>query len=214
MNELVKHQEAISALSDGELLAHELAQTLTRMGDSPDDRLTWLTYHVTRDVMRDGPSLAGGADTAFMLRLKQSLAQEPPRVLGSSHIEMIARSEGPVRVDDLKGLKIEAANDAHFRWKWVAGLASVVMVSMVAWQAVGKLDKSSAGAQLAQGPAVTAPTVVVSELVTNPALDSLVMLRDPQLDALMAAHRQFGGASALQMPAGFLRNATFDGAER
>jgi sigma-E factor negative regulatory protein RseA len=37
-----------------------------------------------------------------------------------------------------------------------------------------------------------------------------VMIRDPQLDALLAAHRQFGGTSALQMPAGFLRRATFE----
>jgi sigma-E factor negative regulatory protein RseA len=37
-----------------------------------------------------------------------------------------------------------------------------------------------------------------------------VMIRDPQLDALLAAHRQFGGTSALQMPTGFLRNATFE----
>jgi len=36
------------------------------------------------------------------------------------------------------------------------------------------------------------------------------MIRDPQLDALLAAHRQFGGTSALQMPAGFLRRATFE----
>jgi sigma-E factor negative regulatory protein RseA len=37
------------------------------------------------------------------------------------------------------------------------------------------------------------------------------MIRDPQLDALLAAHKQFGGASALQTPAGCLRNATFQG---
>ena len=41
-----------------------------------------------------------------------------------------------------------------------------------------------------------------------------VMLRDPRLDELMAAHKQFGGTSALQMPSGFLRNATFDGPTR
>jgi hypothetical protein len=34
------------------------------------------------------------------------------------------------------------------------------------------------------------------------------MLRDPQLDALLAAHRQFGGTSALQTPTGFLRVET------
>ena len=36
------------------------------------------------------------------------------------------------------------------------------------------------------------------------------MIRDPQIDAFLAAHRQFGGTSALQTPTGFLRNATFE----
>jgi sigma-E factor negative regulatory protein RseA len=40
------------------------------------------------------------------------------------------------------------------------------------------------------------------------------MIRDPRLDALLAAHRQFGGTSALQMPSGFLRNATFEESSR
>ena len=42
--------------------------------------------------------------------------------------------------------------------------------------------------------------------------DRGVVLRDPQLEELMAAHRHYGGVSALQMPAGFLRNATAYGA--
>jgi sigma-E factor negative regulatory protein RseA len=41
-----------------------------------------------------------------------------------------------------------------------------------------------------------------------------VMIRDARLDELLAAHKQFGGASALQQPAGFLRNATFQQAGR
>jgi sigma-E factor negative regulatory protein RseA len=40
--------------------------------------------------------------------------------------------------------------------------------------------------------------------------DGQVMLRDPRLDQLLAAHRQSGGASALQVPSGFLRSATFE----
>jgi sigma-E factor negative regulatory protein RseA len=40
------------------------------------------------------------------------------------------------------------------------------------------------------------------------------MLRDPRLDQLLAAHRQLGGATALQAPSGFLRNATFEGPAR
>jgi sigma-E factor negative regulatory protein RseA len=34
------------------------------------------------------------------------------------------------------------------------------------------------------------------------------VLRDPRLEQLLAQHRQYGGMSALQMPAGFLRDAT------
>jgi sigma-E factor negative regulatory protein RseA len=40
------------------------------------------------------------------------------------------------------------------------------------------------------------------------------MIRDPQLDRLLAAHRQFGGATALQTSSGFLRSATFEGPAR
>ena len=37
-----------------------------------------------------------------------------------------------------------------------------------------------------------------------------VMIRDPRLDEFLAAHRQLGGVSALQMPAGFVRAATVE----
>jgi sigma-E factor negative regulatory protein RseA len=212
MEELAKHREAISALVDGELSADELAHTVARLGDSPEDRLTWLAYHVTRDVMRAGPSLAVGADTAFMQRLKQSLAEEALGVPSDRDIKIIATDAGVVRAEGLNDLNSAAANDAQFHWKWMAGLASVAMVSLVMWQSLD-LSNSPAEAQLAQGAAVVAPVVSASLPAASTAPEPLVMLRDPQLDALLAAHRQFGGASALQMPTGFLRNATFDGAE-
>jgi sigma-E factor negative regulatory protein RseA len=40
------------------------------------------------------------------------------------------------------------------------------------------------------------------------------MIRDPELDKLLEAHRLNGGISALQLPAGFVRNATFDKSSR
>ena len=58
--------------------------------------------------------------------------------------------------------------------------------------------------------ASAAPRTSVAE-VERPA----VMIRDPRLDEMLAAHRQLGGgASALQSPAGMLRNATFEGPAR
>jgi sigma-E factor negative regulatory protein RseA len=43
----------------------------------------------------------------------------------------------------------------------------------------------------------------------HPQASASVMLRDPRLDELMAAHQQYGATTTLQMPAGFLRNANF-----
>jgi sigma-E factor negative regulatory protein RseA len=40
------------------------------------------------------------------------------------------------------------------------------------------------------------------------------VIRDAQLEALLAEHRQHGGMSALQTPTGFIRNATYDAAGR
>lgn len=64
-----------------------------------------------------------------------------------------------------------------------------------------QLAASSPERATAQG----APVVAVAD-----ADGQQVMIRDPRLGELLAAHKQFGSTSALQMPAGFLRNATFE----
>jgi len=38
-----------------------------------------------------------------------------------------------------------------------------------------------------------------------------LLVRDARLDAYLAAHKQFGGSSALGLPSGFLRAATREG---
>ncbi len=125
---------------------------------------------------------------------------------------------------------VDSANDGS--WRRIAGFASVVLASVLGWQGVQWVNSDGTGAQaqLAQqsvAPSVSVATAVAPSHSTRPnerqtllrpdgtsALAVLsepqVMIRNPQLDALLAAHRQVGGASALQMPAGFLRNATFE----
>ena len=70
--------------------------------------------------------------------------------------------------------------------------------------------------QLAAAPVVAnqnaATQIAVNQPVTN--AQGQVMIRDPRLDELLAAHKQYGSTSALQMPAGFLRNATFEAPAR
>ena len=46
------------------------------------------------------------------------------------------------------------------------------------------------------------------------AEQALQRQNDEVLEALLAEHRQHGGMSALQMPSGFIRNATYEAAGR
>jgi sigma-E factor negative regulatory protein RseA len=99
----------------------------------------------------------------------------------------------------------KAANDAHIPWKWVAGFASVIVVGAASWSVVGEIQGLSSQRQLAQADGAGSSTVLV-----DTSNDGQVMIRDPRLDRLLMAHRQSGGASALQVPSGFLRDATFE----
>ncbi len=101
----------------------------------------------------------------------------------------------------------EAANDNDglFRWKMVAGVAALAAVGSIVWGLVGQQTAPS-GAQLAQ----QSPTqnVITVQANAGSGQEPLVMIRDPRLDELLAAHKQFGGMSALQQPAGSLRSAS------
>ncbi len=97
-----------------------------------------------------------------------------------------------------------AANDGLFRWKMVAGFAALAAVGSIIWGLAGPQGPASGGAVLASNS--TAP---LQQLITVQASqDAPVMIRDPRLDELLAAHKQFGGASALSQPAGSLRSAS------
>jgi sigma-E factor negative regulatory protein RseA len=111
------------------------------------------------------------------------------------------RSAGNILPRSSRSGRPQAANDGTFRWKLVAGFASVAALAAVGWSVVGTMGARNEQPQLAAVPAGT----VLAESERG------VMIRDARLDEFLAAHRQLGGASALQMPAGFLRNATFEG---
>lgn len=198
MNEDLQKREQLSALADGELGGGELAQAL-QFADLDEGRSTWQVYHLVGDVLRS-PELASQGDNGeFMARLQQRLALEPgPARPVPERLEQVALPAAH---------GAQAANAAVFRWKMVAGFASLAAVATMGWHAMTGLQSDAAGAQLAAAP-TTLP------VATAEGQGAQVMLRDPRLDELLAAHQQFGGASALQMPAGFLRNATFDAPAR
>jgi sigma-E factor negative regulatory protein RseA len=184
--------DRISALVDGQLQAKELASVMADMETSPEMVSSWHVYQLIGDVMRS-EDLAGGAhDLDFLTRLQAKLVLEP-------------LSTDPVQLTQVNlPIATVGANADMFRWKWLSGVAVSALVAVVGFGVWNPSVQPQMQASMAS-PAVPAETQVANVQSQEP-----VMLRDPQLDALMAAHQQLGGHSALQMPSGFLRNATFE----
>lgn len=185
MNSKFDDEEFVSALADGQLDAQAAQRGLRALAHDPQARERWHAYHLIGDVLRSPELAHHQPSTQFMQRLSQRLAQEPlPGVAPAG------------------AGRHEAANEARFRWRLVAAVASVAMVAVAGWMAIGSAQ-APWGALLARAPA-PGVGMVLTGTETGP------MLRDPQLDELLAAHRQLGGATALQAPAAGLHNATFE----
>jgi sigma-E factor negative regulatory protein RseA len=220
-DEGLKQREQISALVDGQLGGLELAAAVELTVADEDARSCWHVYHLVGDVLRSGELGVFGRDRDFLARVNTRLLAEPvaPRIVTTTPVdpESIADNDQQALGNSQDDQKFTlAANDPSFRWKLVAGFASLAAVAAISWSAIGTLESVPGGARLAQSSAM--PAVAVSPVLLADAASVLpasqVVIRDPRLDELMAAHRQFGGNSALQNPSGFLRNATFEGAAR
>lgn len=196
-----QNPELISALADGQLASEDFAQALAACEADAQALDSWNTYHLIGDVLRSPGLTAHAADAAFVARLRTRLDQEP--AFGPAPVVAPAaglQQKTPADLPDHSPQR-EASNDANFRWKLAAGFASIAAVAAIAWTAGGNLLAPSAAPQLAQSEA-SQQVLVASERGT--------MVRDARMLELLAAHKQFGGTSALQMPSGFLRNATFE----
>ncbi|MEO6623240.1 MAG: sigma-E factor negative regulatory protein [Burkholderiaceae bacterium] len=189
--------QLVSALADGELRGEEFSQALELLGHSEQAVAAWRLYHVVGDALRGADMAITHREQAFVERIRAQLdgvaiacvqAGAEPQVLPQLHDGAPARA---------------AANDQARRWKWLAAAASVAAVAAIGWPLLGVDSSAPVSAKLSAQEG--------AQLGAAPNATSGVMLRDPRLDELMAAHKQFGGISALQMPSGFLRNATFDG---
>lgn len=208
-------QDALSALADGQLRGAAFAQAVELVEQDADARATWHAYHVVGDVLRSGELAVCSDDQAFLARFQSRLAQEPvlTTVTAANLIAIDAYKAGAeAHLYAEAHVPKEASNESFFAWKLVAGLASVVAVVAVSWGVLSGSGTAPAAPQLAQ--ANTQGSTQVQQAVTLADGAPQVMLRDARLDELMAEHKQFGGTSALQMPAGFLRNATFESPAR
>lgn len=194
--------EILSALADGQLSDEELAAALEACAQDDSSLGCWNTYHLIGDVLRSpahaSVPMAVGSELAFVGRLNKRIAQEPPMGADLTSVEAVMALSGQP-VAELIHQRGPASNDSIFRWKLVAGVASLAAVFAIAWS-TSSLLAPAALPQLAQG---SSPQIVVTS-AQGP------MVRDARLEELLAAHRQFGVTSALQESSGFLRNAAFE----
>src|SRR6476646_4527924 len=124
MNDTMNVNERISALADGQLEGEAFASAVEAVCADGEARATWHAYHLVGDVLRSRELAAGTPAPAFLSRLSARLAQEQPDGLAQAPAEAFP-------VD--RPLAQPAANDGAFRWKLVAGVASVAAVAAVGW---------------------------------------------------------------------------------
>lgn len=218
--EQLKNRELVSALADGQLRGAEFARAVALANQDGDAAAAWHAYHLAGEILRTGEAGANAFDQGFLARFETRLAQEanlkPALADSPDATKIVANYAYATRANgqfDQSNPANDSANQSSYRWKLMAAVASLAAVGAIGWNSLGNLpgvaDTLSGlkpSAQLAQA----APGAVAPGQAQQPQ----IMIRDPHLDALLAAHKQFGGTSALQMPAGFIRNATFEGAGR
>ena len=158
--------------------------------NEPDAALQISTY------LAIGKALRGGTD-AEVASVAQ-LDEFWQRV--QSGIESAPLERAPVNSPSEAAfeLQVVAANDGQFKWRAVASVA-VGALALSAWLAIGPGQSDS------ESPAQASYTPTFVPVMSA----NVSVVRDPELDAFLAAHRQRGSASALQGPVGFVRNVAW-----
>lgn len=243
MNQIPHDFDRLSALADGALHGEEFGQTVDWLTQDAEAQTQWHAYHVIGDVLRSPDLARGAADMDFVARLQTRLASEPLPHLVEVPEAAVVRAEAveeAARVTPIRAaVAQQAANSDVFRWKAVAGFASLAAVAAIGWSSFAGVGVTGAEAVLAAAPpavsadgagAVQRVSAAVAPAGTStgrgaPFASTVpvmvagsdtpqVMLRNPRLDEFLAAHGQATAGSVLQSPPGFVRNASFEGANR
>lgn len=195
--------ELLSALADGELAAHEVSVAFEVCKQDLAMRSNWNTYHLIGDMLRTAvpasSAVVQSSDVAFLERLNQRLKGE--EIARDVLLDSVPRAE-PKPVVAVVHHRGPASNDGNFRWKLVAGFASLGTVASIVWSLSGLPVPASTPMLAEARQGATVQQVVI-------ASEQGPMVRDARLEELLAAHKQMGGTS-LQAPSGFLRSASFE----
>ena len=184
--------ELLSALVDGEPRGDDLDLALSACRNDDGLLERWSAYHLIGDALRFPTVSVQLAGAGFRQRFAQRLALEPDFAVEPPELSRLLTS--PVAAAPYAS----AANDHSFRWKLLAGFASLTAVTAISWSLFSPANLEPV--QLTVAPSSEQILIVTPQ---GP------LVRDARLNEWMEAHRQLG-ASPTQMPSGFLRSATFE----
>ena len=207
-------------LADGRLSGEAFGRAVQAAWQDAEGARAWHLTHLVGDVMRS-QELAGrclGAE--FVQAVQTRIATEVFEPRAAHAVPRPADAAGLS-----EGLGEGRADPANgWSWHMVAGVGAMALALVAAFSLGGHWPSAEPAGTLAQSgklpeapvlaakpSASPAPTpaaeTAAAQVNATAAATPAVMLRDPRLDELLAAHRQMGGTSALQKPAGFFRNA-------
>lgn len=190
------NDEDVSAFMDSAMQGPLASETLSAVLGSDEAKASWHRYHLIGDMVRSEQLAPCASELSFAQRVMAALPEQRPGAIDGSQWSPMPLPSGR-----------RSANASGFWLKALTGTLCLAVLGLLVggvapWRAS---DSEKAAAIAGVSPAEKAPAVDVALEEERP-----VMARDPELDALLSAHQQMGGHSALQAPAGFLRNATFE----
>jgi sigma-E factor negative regulatory protein RseA len=192
-------RERLSALADGELDAADCLAACDGWKGDAAQRRDWHAWHVIGDVLRSDELAGCHGDARFVQALRARLEAEP-----------VVLAPAP----------LAAAAHRERRWAVPAAVAAGFALVVGAFTVTRPVGDAPAAVPLAQGGAAPATVTVAATPAPATAATPEVrvaetrMVRDPRLDAYLAAHKQFAGTTALAIPTASLRAAPADAPRR
>lgn len=180
MNPTDSRKESLSAALDGEATSEELGH-ISAQWDHDEHCDNWHAWCVIGDVMRSEDMAAmPGCQRSFIEGFRAKLAEEP--VVMAPSTQRTVAPHGSLQ--DLR--------QSWQRWGLQAGaMAAGLAVVGGAWMMLaGGAGRGPSGA------------IVATAVPIGPQASSSAVLRDPNLDQYLAAHRQYAVGGAIAAPGG------------
>ena len=197
-------RQRLSDLMDGQGSREDVEIGIALWRDDTEARVDWHAWHLIGDVMRsDDLASKPTRDEAFLARLRERLADEPP-LLAPAPLASVAPAAEP------QAVAAGAWQRRRSFWLSSAAVAAGFVAVAGALVVARSPDAGSEGGAVLSS-AQPGPGAGVQRVGAVPASSATLVLdgqivRDAQLDAYLRAHRQMLVGAPAAVPGGAMRS--------